>query len=354
MQNNSRERYFEFSLLFLIIVLGYALILQAIPFVNGILGAITLYVLLRRPNFYLIKRFGKNKSPWIITCAVTVFILIPLSLLCWYVIGLVQGVDLNPKIFIEKITSLVQRIEESTGYDLITDKNISFITAKFSNVVNMLMSGINNFAINLFTAILLLFFLLSGGMKMELYIARLLPFNEENKRAIIKKLHLIVRSNAIGIPLLAIIQGLVATIGYMLCGVNNPLLFGILTGFASIIPIVGTMLVWIPLVVAQYFEGSLVSTIALALYCIIIISQCDNVIRLFLQKKMANTHPLITIFGVVAGLPIFGFMGIVFGPLMVAMFLLFLDMFAKQYILGKSFQTTEQDEQTELKQKEKD
>ena len=55
MNNNSRERYFELSLLFLILILGYALILQALPFINGILGAITLYVLLRRPNFYLNK-----------------------------------------------------------------------------------------------------------------------------------------------------------------------------------------------------------------------------------------------------------------------------------------------------------
>ena len=172
---------------------------------------------------------------------------------------------------------------------------------------------------------------------MELYIARLLPFSDENKHAVIKKLHLIVRSNAIGIPLLAIIQGLVATIGYMLCGVNNALLFGILTGFASIIPIVGTMIVWIPLVIGQYFDGSLLSTLGLALYGIVIISQCDNVIRLILQKRMANTHPLITIFGVIAGLPIFGFMGVIFGPLIVSMFLLFVDMFAKQYILGEVY-----------------
>ena len=337
MNNNSRERYFELSLLFLILILGYALILQALPFVNGILGSITLYVLLRRPNFYLARKYGKRKSPWIITIAVTVFILIPLSLLAWYAIELVQNFDLDPKIAIEKITTTIKKIEEATGFDLITDKSLSFITAQFSNIFNMLMSGINNFAINVFTAILLLFFLLSGGMKMELYIAKLLPFSEENKHAVIKRLHVIVRSNAIGIPLLAVIQGVVATIGYMLCGVNNALLFGVLTGFASIIPIVGTMIVWIPLVIGQYFDGSLLSTLGLAFYCIAIISQCDNVIRMILQKRMANTHPLITIFGVIAGLPIFGFMGVIFGPLIVSMFLLFVDMFAKQYILVEAY-----------------
>ena len=278
MNNNSRERYFELSLLFLILILGYALILQALPFVNGILGSITLYVLLRRPNFYLARKYGKRKSPWIITIAVTVFILIPLSLLAWYAIELVQNFDLDPKIAIEKITTTIKKIEEATGFDLITDKSLSFITAQFSNIFNMLMSGINNFAINVFTAILLLFFLLSGGMKMELYIAKLLPFSEENKHAVIKRLHVIVRSNAIGIPLLAVIQGVVATIGYMLCGVNNALLFGVLTGFASIIPIVGTMIVWIPLVIGQYFGARTARSVKNTDYSCVLTSYCFSIL----------------------------------------------------------------------------
>ena len=68
-------------------------------------------------------------------------------------------------------------------------------------------------------------------------------------------------------------------------------------------------------------------------YGAIIVSQCDNLIRFLLQKKMADVHPLITIFGVVAGLPLFGFMGVIFGPLLVSLFLLFVDMFRKEFLL---------------------
>ena len=332
MSQHPQEKYFELTLLCLILLTGAILFYQALPFINGILGAITLYILLRRPNYLLAKKVGQNKSSWIIVILITLFFMIPISLILWYAIDFIVSIDFNPQIIIQKFTSTINALEKTVGFELMSDKTLSFITAKITQIANMLMSGLNNFAVNLFTALLLLFFLLSGGMRMENYIARLLPFSKDNKKAIIERINLIVKSNAIGIPLLALLQGIVATIGYSLCGVNNALLFGLITGFASIIPIVGTMIVWIPLSIAQYFEGTLLSTIGLVVYGLVVISQCDNVLRLILQKKMANTHPLITIFGVIAGIPVFGFMGVIFGPLLVALFLLFTDMFANQYI----------------------
>lgn len=332
MSQHPQEKYFELTLLCLILLTGAILFYQALPFINGILGAITLYILLRRPNYLLAKKVGQNKASWIIVILITLFFMIPISLILWYAIDFIVSIDFNPQIIIQKFTSTINALEKTVGFELMSDKTLSFITAKITQIANMLMSGLNNFAVNLFTALLLLFFLLSGGMRMENYIARLLPFSKDNKKAIIERINLIVKSNAIGIPLLALLQGIVATIGYSLCGVNNALLFGLITGFASIIPIVGTMIVWIPLSIAQYFEGTLLSTIGLVIYGLVVISQCDNVLRLILQKKMANTHPLITIFGVIAGIPVFGFMGVIFGPLLVALFLLFTDMFANQYI----------------------
>lgn len=335
MHSNSRERYFEFTLLFLIFLLGFALIKAALPFLSGILGALTLYMLLRRMNFYLSRKTSPRLSPWIITLTVSVFCLIPLAFLAWYCINLLQGLqDFNVNAVIERIKSFTHIIEERTGYNLLSEEALSFAAAKLSAIANMLMAGVNDFAVNLFTAVLLLYFLLAGGFKMERYIARLLPFADENKLAVINKVNLIVKSNAIGIPLLALMQAAVAYVGYLIFSVSNPLLFAVLTGCASIIPIVGTMIVWVPLLIIQFFEGSTLQAVGLLVYGGLIISQCDNVLRMFLQKKMANTHPLITIFGVIAGLPLFGFMGVIFGPLITAMFLLFLDMFAKQYILG--------------------
>lgn len=332
----TRERYFEWTLLGLILIIGGLLFYEALPFLNGALGAVTLYLLLRRTNFYLCTRFSRGMAPWIITLAVTCFVMVPLSIILWYLIDVVQNVDFDIQNIIQRYTDTITYLEQKTGLEIASDRTISFLTARATAIMNMFMSGINNTAVNLFTAILLLFFLLSGGMKMEKTIARCLPFSDNNKRLVISKVSTIVRSNAIGIPLLAIIQGGVAAIGYSLCGVNRPIEFGALTGFASMIPIIGSMLVWVPLAILQYFEHGLMPSLYLAAYGGLIISQCDNVLRMIMQKRMANTHPLITIFGVIAGLPLFGFMGLIFGPLLVAMFLLFLEMFVNQYIIGDS------------------
>lgn len=337
MRKNS-ELYFEITLLALILILAWILLPQTAPFINGILGSITLYMLLRRVNVRLTRKLGSTNAALIITAVVTIFLILPLSLLLWYAIDLassLKGVDLNIDAVTQRINSIVQLCKERFQIELISESTLGFVTKQITAVANMLMAGLNNFAINLFTALLLLFFLLKGGIGMEMYIARLLPFSDANKKVIIEKINLIVKSNAIGIPLLAILQGLVAALGYYICDIKNPLMFGIITGLCSIIPFVGTMLVWIPLALAQFLEGDSASALMLAAYGAIIISQCDNVLRFILQKKMADIHPLITIFGVIAGIPIFGFMGVIFGPLLISMFLMFIDIFARQYILGE-------------------
>ena len=86
--------------------------------------------------------------------------------------------------------------------------------------------------------------------------------------------------------------------------------------------------------VAAYLaiSGDWFHAIGLAAYGAIVVSQSDNLIRFILQKKMADTHPLITIFGVVIGLPLFGFMGVIFGPLLLSLFFLFVNMFKKEYL----------------------
>lgn len=186
--------------------------------------------------------------------------------------------------------------------------------------------------VNLFVLVFVLYFMLIGGTKMEQYIYELLPFSDSNKKHVMNEINMIVRANAIGIPLLAIIQGAIATLGYYLFDAPSALLFGFLTCFATVIPIVGTTLVWFPLAAYMAISGDWPHAIGLLLYCGLIVTNIDNLIRFILQKKMADTHPLITIFGVVIGLSLFGFMGVIFGPLLISIFILCVNIFKEQYL----------------------
>lgn len=149
----------------------------------------------------------------------------------------------------------------------------------------VLMGGISGFAINVAVLVLILYFMLIGGAKMEKYVYSILPFSDENKKNVLNEINMIVTSNAIGIPLLAIIQGLIALLGYWIFDVPSPFLFGFLTCFATIIPVVGTALVWLPLALYMVLTGDWVNAAGLTAYALIIITNVDNLIRFILQKK---------------------------------------------------------------------
>ena len=127
-------------------------------------------------------------------------------------------------------------------------------------------------------------------------------------------------------------QGVVAYLGYLLFGAPSPLFWGVLTCLATIIPIVGTALVWLPLALYMGLEGNWGPAVGLALYGTLVVTHVDNVVRFVMQKRMADTHPLVTVFGVFVGLSLFGFMGVIFGPLLLAMFVFCVDLFKRKYL----------------------
>ncbi|WP_099147297.1 AI-2E family transporter [Bacteroides sp. KFT8] len=331
---STKEQYWKYSLIVIILFMGVIIFRQITPFLGGLLGALTIYILVRGQMNHLVeKRKLKRSISALLITAETIFVfLIPLGLTVWMVANKLQDINLDPQTYIAPIQQVAEFIKEKTGYDVLGKDTLSFIMSILPRIGQIIMESISSLAINLFVMIFVLYFMLIGGKKMEAYVNDILPFNETNTQEVIHEINMIVRSNAIGIPLLAIIQGGVAMIGYLLFGAPNILMLGFLTCFATIIPMVGTALVWFPVAVYLAISGDWFNAIGLFGYGAIVVSQSDNLIRFILQKKMADTHPLITIFGVVIGLPIFGFMGVIFGPLLLSLFFLFVDMFKKEYL----------------------
>ena len=329
-----KEQYRKYSLITIILGLGLLLFLKMTPFMGGILGACTIYIMVRDQMLYLSqqKKIRKSVTAIILLIEAILCFLVPLSLAVWLLISKLQTVNVDTATFVDTITNLADWIRRKTEYDLLSKENISSIASILPGIGQFLMGGISSFAVNLFVLVFVLYFMLIGGTKMEQYIYELLPFSDSNKKHVMNEINMIVRANAIGIPLLAIIQGAIATLGYYLFDAPSALLFGFLTCFATVIPIVGTTLVWFPLAAYMAISGDWPHAIGLLLYCGLIVTNIDNLIRFILQKKMADTHPLITIFGVVIGLSLFGFMGVIFGPLLISIFILCVNIFKEQYL----------------------
>ncbi|WP_237039753.1 AI-2E family transporter [Phocaeicola faecalis] len=329
-----KEQYWKYSLITIILGLGLLLFLKMTPFMGGILGACTIYIMVRGQMLYLTqkKKIRKSITAIILLIEAILCFLVPLSLAVWLLINKLQTVNVDTTAFVNTVTNLADWIRQKTEYDLLSKENISSIASILPGIGQFLMGGISSFAVNLFVLVFVLYFMLIGGTKMEQYIYELLPFSDSNKKHVMNEINMIVRANAIGIPLLAIIQGAIATLGYYLFDAPSALLFGFLTCFATVIPIVGTALVWFPLAAYMAISGDWPHAVGLLLYCGLIVTNIDNLIRFILQKKMADTHPLITIFGVVIGLSLFGFMGVIFGPLLISIFILCVNIFKEQYL----------------------
>lgn len=330
----SKEQYWKWSLIIITGTLGFIILYYSLPFLSGVLGAFTLYLLTRKYMFGMTekRKFNKSLAATILLIGVILCILIPTFLIMWLLVNRIQSFDLNPESLINTLRDLILKIEERTGYNLLSSDNLSAATTYLTKGAQMILGEVSSFIINCIVLLFVLYFMLLGGRSMENYIYDILPFKESNKQKVINETHVIVRSNAIGIPLLAIIQGAIAAIGYLIFGTPSPILFGLVTCFATIIPLLGTALVWFPLALYLYLSGDVGHAVGLVIYSLVVISNVDNLIRFLLQKKLADTHPLITIFGVVIGLTLFGFWGVIFGPLLISLFLLCFDLIKRDYI----------------------
>ena len=332
---NKKQRY---VLIGLILILGLILFNQTRPYMSGFLGSFTLYVLLNRQMAFLCEKLklGKAFSAIILLIEAFLFFLLPLTGIAFLVINTISGIHIDPQQLLNQATNIIDKLEHRFHIDIFTPQNLSFLPKLGTNLIQILGSSIYSLVINTTVIIFVLYFMLYNYQSFGRIIREIIPFNEENKQILAEETRSIIKANAIGIPLLAIIQGLVAYLGYVFFGTSNPLLFGIFTAFATIIPVVGTTIVWLPLAITLMLQGNILGGLGLALYGAVAISGVDNVARFLLQKQLADIHPLITIFGVLIGIPMFGFWGVIFGPLLLSLFLLFFNMYRYEYIPGST------------------
>jgi predicted PurR-regulated permease PerM len=142
-----------------------------------------------------------------------------------------------------------------------------------------------------------------------------------------------IYSNAVGIPLIMFSQAVVAFLLYWTVGLNNAVFWAFITALCGLIPMVGTLIVSLPLGLYLISLGGIWQGIVLILCGLFVVANTDNLVRIVLLKKVANIQPLVVIFGVLMGIPLFGFWGIIFGPLLIAGFLLLIRIYYLEYHL---------------------
>ena len=331
-----RNKQYKYILIGFLVLLGLILFKEARPLLSGLFGASTLFVMMRSQMAYLTekKKWNRHLSASILLLESLMFFLIPLTAFALLVVDTLSGIEFDIHTMVLQLEDFINMIEDKVGYNLITLDNLAFIPKIGGSTLQFLAASTYSLILNSIVILFILYYMLYNYQGFEDGFKEVLPFREENKEILAKETKEIIRANAIGIPLLAIIQGVFALIGYMIFGVQQPILFAILTAFSTILPVVGTMVVWIPLGIGIIASGDVLSGVIFLLYGLIVIGGVDNLARLLLQKQLADIHPLITIFGVIIGLQMFGFWGVIFGPLLLSYFVLLFNMYRHDYIPG--------------------
>jgi predicted PurR-regulated permease PerM len=331
---NFNNRIRQIILLIIILLIAFLIVKELYGLLPGFLGAITFYIIGRNAYFKLVEQ-KKWKKGWTALIFIMSFLIL-IGLPLYYAIRLV-----TPKIgaifshsdeLMAGVTALSERISSFTGMEVLSNENMNTIQSNLTGFIPTFLNSSANILMNLLVMIFVLFFMFVSGREMEKGIHSFLPLSEKSIDELGKETVHMVRANAIGIPLISIIQGITAMIAYWIFGLKDWGMWGFLTGVFAFFPIVGTMLVWLPLVIYLYSQGLNWQATGLMIYSLAVTGNVDYLARITLMKKIGDVHPLITIFGVIVGLKLFGFMGFIFGPLVFSYLIILIRIYTFEFV----------------------
>jgi predicted PurR-regulated permease PerM len=328
--NNKIRHVFFFML---VVALGILLFSQLYTFFPGFLGALTLYILSRKWYFDLTFKRKWNKS---LTAILFMFvfvacIVVPVYFSVQLLYIKIEQILKNPEQVYSVLDAVSKQVKEWTGQDISQSTFIKGIPEKVSGFIPILLNSSATLIANLLMILFLAYFMFINGPQLERSVSKFLPLRGENINILARETKMMVRANALGIPIISLVQGFVALIGYWIFGIKDFVLLGFLSGIFAFFPVIGTAAIFIPAVVFLFSTGENGRAIGLAIYSVVITGNIDYVARVSFLKRVGDVHPVITILGLIVGLKLFGFIGFIFGPLLISYFLLMIKIYTSEF-----------------------
>ncbi|MBS1500577.1 MAG: AI-2E family transporter [Bacteroidetes bacterium] len=312
-----------------IIILGCFLLYAVSGFINSILGAIVLFTIFRPMYCDLVdkKNWNRTISALIIMLISLIVIIIPMLFLCIMVVNKLSG--LNSSSF--PIQDWIYRIDIFASHHLgqpkLAEDTLQKLGAYATQLFPSIISGIGNILLTLLVMYFLLFFMLTQKDAFEAGVLKYAPFREQHALRFSEALRNATYSNVLGQGIIALTQGTLLALGFFVFGLPDPVFWGAIGAFISFLPVVGAPTLTIPAAIILMATDHVLKGVLLLAYGLLFIGNIDNVLRMIINKRVANTHPIISVMGVFIGLPLFGILGLVFGPLLLSYFLLLIEIY---------------------------
>jgi len=312
-----------------IIVLGCFLLYALSGLFSSILGAVVLFTIFRPFYLFLVEKKGWNKNgvALMIIFISLIVIVLPFLSLSFMVIGKISGINranLPIQVWQAKIDAFAgSTFNQPQFFENTIQKLGTYATDLFPSILGSAASII----LTLLVLYFLLFFMFVQIREFEAGLLRYAPFREQYALKFALALRNCTYSNVLGQGIIAITQGILLANGFWIFGIPDPVFWGVIGAFISFLPVVGAPTLCIPASIILFATDHTVKGILLLAYGLLFIGNIDNVLRMIINRRIANTHPIISVIGVFIGLPLFGILGLVFGPLLLSYFLLLIEIY---------------------------
>jgi predicted PurR-regulated permease PerM len=282
-----------------------------------------------------VKKWSKPKAAWLLMVLSFLIILLPFGILANLLTSkIVYAVEHSTQI-LDSLKRFSDEIKLRFGFSIADDATINQIGPFIRNVIPKILSTTVNTISIIGVLYFVLYFMLIYSRTMEDKLYEYIPLKDSNVELIARNINTTVRACSIGIPLIALIQGVVGLVGYLMIGVKDPFLWFAITCITAMVPVVGAALAYVPLGIIFFAEGKNWQGLIMLIYGFGVIGLVDNLFRFVLNKRLGNIHPLITVFGVIAGISMFGFIGLIFGPMLLSLFIVLLQVYSNEFLSKK-------------------
>jgi predicted PurR-regulated permease PerM len=334
--NNTLDQNILRQIFFIIVILGLGalLFIELSFFIPAVLGSLALYILMRKRMFYLVevKKWKPARAAWVLMALSFLVILLPFGILAnLLATKIVYAVEHSSEI-LAQLKGFTDKMQQRFGFTIVDDRTINQIGPYIGQVIPKILKVTTNTIAIIGVLYFSLYFMLIYGRTMEDKLYEYVPLKDSNVDLIGEDINRTIHASVIGIPLIALIQGVVGLVGYLILGVRDPLLWFAVTCITAMLPVVGAALAYVPLAIIFFAQGDNWRGVGMLIWGFLFVGLVDNLFRFLLNKRLGNIHPLITVFGVIAGISLFGFIGLIFGPMLLSLFIVLLKVYSNEFI----------------------
>jgi predicted PurR-regulated permease PerM len=314
-----------------ILLLGFALVVSLTPYATGLVGIPVLYVIFAPLHDWLARRVKPALAAGLVVLLGLFLIVVPGASFAGVIVSEAQqiatGVIQSP--ILGRLAQL--RIGGTDIGPELADLGRRIIGWLGSGAFSLVGTA-TRLALNLTIAFFGLYYLLLRPGDTWKAVRPYIPFSAANADKLQKRFRDVTISTLIGTGVTAAIQGTLVAIGFAVTGLPNAVFWGVVTVLFAILPVLGSGLVWGPGVLALVLDGRYGAAVALAIWGVIAIGSVDYVIRPIVFRRWAQIHPIVTLVGAMAGVPYFGILGLLIGPLALSYFFELIRMYREEYL----------------------